>query len=465
MNLKKETRKENRRKFQKKIKDRDFSGNLGLAIKNSSWQLATNITAKVGSLILTIILARMLMPELYGLYGLALSTILLIGCFSDLGLTTSLVTFLSKNIDKNKSKAKAYFHQITKYKIIVLIFTGLVILFLAKWISNSFYQKPIHIALLAGIIYLPAVAFSIWFGQIFQSKNRFKPDLIRELILQVSRLVVLPLAVLFLLRTTTDNSLILFLIILLTSMCYIIAGFYQFVKAKKEHPFDRQKSSGLKVSEKKDLNRFIWPLSITAFSGLFFGHIDTLMLGHYVDSSFIAFYQSAFNLITAAATIIGFAGVAMLPIFSRLKKESLDNAFKKGTLATLAVSFLALMFTLLFAPLIVKVVYGNAYLTSLEYLKLFSLLLINIPLINLYQSYYASQKRTKIISFSLIISTILNVILNFFFIRYGLTFGMAQAVMGACVATIISRFFYLGVLMIGKRRRGIEKKELVKKKD
>ena len=37
-----------------RIKNRDFSGNTGQAIKNSSYQLATLLTAKIGSLLFTI---------------------------------------------------------------------------------------------------------------------------------------------------------------------------------------------------------------------------------------------------------------------------------------------------------------------------------------------------------------------------------------------------------------------------
>ena len=56
----------------KRIKNKDFSGNEGRAIKNSSWQIATTLTAKIGSLLFTIIIARLMLPEIYGLYGLAL---------------------------------------------------------------------------------------------------------------------------------------------------------------------------------------------------------------------------------------------------------------------------------------------------------------------------------------------------------------------------------------------------------
>ena len=44
------------KKIFKRIKSKDFSGNTGLAIKNSAYQFSTNIVQKIGSLIFVIII-------------------------------------------------------------------------------------------------------------------------------------------------------------------------------------------------------------------------------------------------------------------------------------------------------------------------------------------------------------------------------------------------------------------------
>ena len=67
------------RKFWK----RDFSGNTGQAIKNSAYSFSTILVQKIGAIIFTIIIARLLMPELFGLYNLALTTIGLFVVLSD----------------------------------------------------------------------------------------------------------------------------------------------------------------------------------------------------------------------------------------------------------------------------------------------------------------------------------------------------------------------------------------------
>jgi O-antigen/teichoic acid export membrane protein len=175
------------------------------------------------------------------------------------------------------------------------------------------------------------------------------------------------------------------------------------------------------------------------------------MLGHYVASQFLGFYQAAFNLITSASAIISFSAAAAFPIFARLKGKQLETGFRKIRNITFLISLAAAIFTFLIAPFIIRLIYGEPYLIAASYLKVLALLLISFPLINLYTAYYTSQSRTKIIAVFLIGSTILNVALNYVFINIGLTYSMFYAVLGACVATIISRYAYLVGLGLSRR--------------
>lgn len=129
------------------LKKRDFFGNTGRAIKNSSYNLATTLIAKFGSLIFTVIIARLLMPELYGLYGLALSTILFLSIFSDMGIRSAINTFVARTIDKKTSKARAYFWYFIKFKFVLVVGSSILILISANFFANVYYQKPIYLAL------------------------------------------------------------------------------------------------------------------------------------------------------------------------------------------------------------------------------------------------------------------------------------------------------------------------------
>ncbi len=437
------------RRFQK----RDFSGNTGQAIKNSSYQLTTTIIAKVGSLLFTIILARMLMPELFGLYSLALGTIILFGSFSDLGIGSALVVFVSKALSKKDfKKAKAYYQGLLKYKIYLVGFSSFVLLISAYFISNYYYNKPIFYALLAGGLYLPVGGILGYFEGTLITMNIFRYSTIKELIFQILRLALVPIGILYLFKINLDPSLIVAGIILILTFCYAIALIFIKINLTKKAFFLKGKKGKLTIKEKIGIKKFILPLSVTALSGMFFGYVDTLMLGHYVESVYIGYYGAAFGLIGAASALLSFIPAAVFPIFSRLKEKSLEKMFKKIRNFMILISTLAAVFTFFLAEYIL-LIYGQEYLPATIFLKTFSILIIILPLIGLYSSYFVSQEKTKIIAKMLIISTLINILLNWAFISYGLRFGMMEAVLGACIATIISRVFYLGGFVFWDRKR------------
>ena len=437
-----------------RFKKRNFTGDTGQAIKNSSYQLTQNVIMKVGSLLFTIIIARLLMPELFGLYSLALSTILFLGIFSDLGINSALVTFISKSLGKkNLGKAKGYTKVLLKWKIYLTIGASFILAIGSYFIANYYYQKPLFFALLAGVIYIPATKIVDFFNSIYNANNNFKKPMKNGILFQILRLIFIPLTIVLLLNLGWSNQRVVFGILIALSLCYLISAWYLSFKFKKEIPFVKSKEAPLNKKEKKDLLKFILPLSTMALSGIFFGNIDTLMLGHYVPSKFIGFYGAAFSLATSIIAIIGFAVRGTFPIFARKEGKELNKIFSKTRNFTLLISFVSAILTYFLAYFGVLIAYGKDYLTSVGLLELFAILVIIIPASSVYDSYFISRKKTKIVMWILVSSTVLNIVLNFIGITYGISVaGEVGGIYGASVATIISRIFYLGLDIIMKSR-------------
>lgn len=436
-----------------RFKKRDFSGDTGQTIKNSSYQLAQNLVFKIGSLIFTIIVARILLPDLMGLYNLALTTIILISSFSDLGIGSALITFCSKNIGNKKyGKAKGYLKKLFEWKIYLLLISSLMILGGAYFISEFYYQKPIFYALLVGGIYIPVLGLIGFFEQVFKSEQNFRIPLFKEILFQISRMVIVPLAILLFISSSISPEKLIPVVLLSLIFAYSLSLLYLF-KFLKRVKFLKTKSEKLNSLEIKELKKFIYPLSATAMTGLFFGYTDTLMLGHFISAKFIAYYIAAFSLVGGATAIIGFMASAMIPIFARKQGKELENIFKKTRNFSIFISLLAGIFTYFVSWYVVKLTYGVEYLPASQVLKLFSVLVFLLPISGIYEGYFTTQKRTKELAILLVGSTILNVILNFIGITYGLNnFGEMGAVYGACFATILSRIIYLGGLVIWRGR-------------
>lgn len=435
----------------KRLKRRDFSGDEGTAVKNSLYQFSTNLSAKIGSLLFTIIIARLLLPEMFGLYSLALSTIILFVSFSNFGVWETIVRFVSREISrKNFEKAKGYFVYLSKIKIILMVFATILLGASANFIANNYYQKPIFLALLTGILYVLLLGIVGILVRAFHSANRFDVPFHQEMIFQVVRLFLVPTLVLLSLKYSFERGPTLALIIAGLVFANIVSFIFLYLKSK-ELPFLKKYSQHPSKKDKMGLKRFLLAISVTAISGSFFTNIDVVMLGRFVNSEFIGYYTAAFNILGATVSLITFSA-ALLPVFSGLSKKKLEYFFKKSMGITIAVAFLALISYLALAPYVIQIVFGSEYSSSINLLRVFSILLLVMPPIGIYSTYLTSMGKPIFVTKSLMFSTVANIILNYFFISWGLTYSSLHAVYGATIATIFGNLIYLLSLMMFKRR-------------
>lgn len=435
-----------------RIRKRDFSGDAGLVLKNSIYQLATNFATKGGALLFTIIMARILLPELFGVYSLAISTILIFAAFSDLGINETIIRFVSRELGRaNFTKANSYLRYLIKIKSIVTFLVAITLLVSAKLIAVNYYNKPIYLALLAGSIYILFSGIMALLQSIFQSNNLFKPIFYREVIFQSVRIALIPLLIILLLKYSFNNEIIVFWVIMGLAFTYLISGLSLLIYKKIDfHSLIHQKI-GLSNLEKKQTNKFILFMSATVLSGVFFGYINIIMLGKFVSSEYIGFYNVAFTFISSLISLITFS-TALLPTFTSLNKKRLEIFFKKSLKFSLLLSGLIMILILLFAPILVKIIFGAEYLPSANLLRFFLFLLIFVPVAAVYTVYFTAVGKPAIITKFLIISTLMNIVLNFVFISYLINFGEIYAIYGVTAATIISRGFYMVALILSKKK-------------
>ena len=437
-----------------KFRKKDFSGTTGQAMKNSSYQLAQSLIFKFGSLLFTIIIARMLLPELFGLYSLALTTIILFASFSDLGIGSALITYCAKMLGKNNpKKAKEYIKKLLKWKLWLVFISSGILLVSAYFIAEIYYAKPIFYALLVGGLYLPIVSLVGFLDQMFKASENFKIPMLKEAIFQIIRFIVVPLVIFLFLRNGISNQGIIVIMLFALIFSYFIAFLFLIKKVKKNLKFLKIKAGKLNHREIKDLKKFILPLSAMAIAGLFFGYIDTLMLGHFVSSKFIAYYGVAFSLVAGISTILGFMTSGILPILAKKSGKALELIFKKTRNLTILISITAGIFTYFIAKYAIKIAYGVEYLPAIPVLKWFVCMIILLPVIGLYVGYFTTQKKTRELAWLIVVAAVLNIIFNWFGITYGLKInGEIGGVLGAVGATILSRVIYL-VGLIGFRKK------------
>src|SRR3989344_3934939 len=214
------------------IKSRNFSGNRGQAIKNSAYQFSTNLTAKIGSFVFTIILA-----------------------------------------------------------------------------------------LLSEILYIPFTQATNFLRSLLEASNNFNPISKSEIIFQILRVILIPLAIISAIKYSMSNETNLMMIILFLALSFLISSIFLFFKIKNIYfkKITVRKPQSLSKKQKGLINNLIFTTGLLVLSGVFFGNVDRIMLGKFISAEFIGYYSAALGLIAAIIPLTGFVAAALLPIFSRLK--------------------------------------------------------------------------------------------------------------------------------------------------
>ncbi len=437
-------------------------------VENSTYQFGTNLVSRAGSLIFTIIIARILMPELFGLYNLTLSIILTINTFADLGINSALSRYLSDSLSRKKInggeiRSRIRFLFILKFLLAFVIAS--ILFLLSPWISESLFSRPEMIVLLRiGAIYIFVIAIPSFLGAIFGPLKKIKYNLFAEIIVQGTKIVLFLLlvqlymgvsTVFYVLITSCFLAMVFYLIVILIKYRYLLFG------------------KLVKISKKKIAIFLGWSIILSS-SFILFSHIDTFMLGLFVENNFIGYYSALLSLIISATAIISFSPVFM-PVFTQLKnKKGLKRAFGKVIKVYLIIAIpLTILLMIIILP-VMKIIYGADYIPQEYFVPilisaiLLSLLVISEIFTGIFTSLFLAKEKVKIPAIILLIITGINIILNYSFIKIALIFGPQWALVSVSLATVLTRYtnFILLRILAKKEFRFLyalkNKKELVK---
>ena len=448
-------------KQKKKIWRKPIFSNI---VENIFFQGTTNFVSKIGSLFFTIIIARLLMPELFGIYSLAITILIILVTISDFGFGGSITRYLSESIsNKKKKQARSRFWFLLKLKFLTTIIFS-ILLFVFAGLIAAFFKKPeLILPLKIGSFYLFINSIYTLVTPLFLSVQKLRYNAFSELINQTSR-IALVFLFFFLLKIPSNVSMVLVLIILsfIFSLIFVIRILfkrYSFLTKGKVEPVERRR-----------ILKFSSIIALSAFGILVFANIDKLVLGFFLEAKFLGFYATILSVISGVIGLINITAI-FFPLFVPLKKEELKRTFRKATHYLSMLIFpasIGLAFIML--PLL-KVLYGFEYVpVQYEFALtvtavLWSLLILETIFSGFYKSLFDAKEKPSIPAFTNIAASILNLILKikliFFLIKINPSFGL----IGAAVATFITRYGVLTTLAVFSKKKlniTIERKSVIR---
>lgn len=284
------------------------------AVTATKWSLITEIAAKLVSPISTMILARLLAPDAFGVLVTASMVISFAEIFTDAGFQKYLVQHeFRDNEELYKSTAVAFWSNL----ILSLIIWGVICLFspyIAHFVGNDGHGLVIAIS----CVCIPLGAFSSIQSALFRRSLDFKTlFIVRSIGIFIPLVVTIPLA----LVTHSYWSLIIGMIALNSYYAIILT-----LKSpwKPQWYYD--------VSLFKDMFSFtIWSM-IEAITIWFTNYLDVFLVGTVLSTYYIGIYRTSINTVGQIMAIITSSTAAVLfPTLSRLQnnEEEFNRVFFK----------------------------------------------------------------------------------------------------------------------------------------
>ncbi len=399
--------------------------------KNSFFNVTSILFDKFFGLIFAMIVARLLQPELFGVYNLALSVGYIFLTFMDLGIHTTLVRWVSHSLKNNKPLARSYFRYLLKIKLLLAIVVGFIMFMSAPLLSVYLFNKPyllLPLQIVTGLIF--ARSFLDFLISLSSALQKFKYHATSNMILSVSRVVLVPL--LIILGLSVGGAILGMIFSVMIAFVVLIIT----LKSRFGFMF-----TGETVEiEKERMLKFLSFLTLGSITGIFYGWVDSIMIGIFMPVEAVGFYRAAFAIIFIVAGVANIANV-LFPVFTQMSYSKLKDTFHRVFRYSSVMTIPSVFIIIYLSTYLVKFIYGDSYLPAVTPIIVLSLLVIEVATFSVFSIILSAKEMPKYPSITVSLFLLVNIVLNFFLIQmYG--------ILGAAIATVLTRYMNSLSLMV-----------------
>ena len=393
---------------------------------NTSWLLGERILRMIVSLFVGIYVARYLGPERFGLLSYANSFVGLFTAIATLGLDGIVVRELVK-LPRQRDKLLG-----TSFLLKV---AGSLVMWLAILIALFFTKNDVLTNTIIAIIA---------FGVIFQAFNvidfNFQAEVKSKYVVHSQFVQLIFSSFIKLVLIFNKLPLIWFAAVYCLDAAILAFGLaFSYLNnhgSFKKWKWDAKIAKGLLLDS--------WPLMFAYMSYLIYAKIDRIMIKEMLDEYSVGIYSAAYVIYEAPLFIALMVAKSVYPILVQYYQNNKDRLFELylelSSYMTL-LSYLIVLFIFIFHEDLIQITFGNNFVESSKILVILSFGLI--PMFNAFlrSSYMTISESQKIILYTTLFSSIINILLNFFMIKkYGIE--------GAVYATVLTQILSLSLLNV-----------------
>ncbi|MFC1653873.1 lipopolysaccharide biosynthesis protein [Patescibacteria group bacterium] len=320
-------------------------------IKASSWLFSHTAIARAGGLLKTAIIARILTPTQFGVFGIASLSLGLLETFSETSIDQALI---QKKDLSEKDLTTAWYISILRGFAISLI------LFLSAPLISSFFKDDSASMYIKAIALAPLIRnFANPKISLLRRKLKFKKEFIMR---TITTFVEVSVGVIVSIYTKSPWGLVASIVS--GAISDVIISFIIISPPKISLP---DKRSG---KELVSFSSWLWASSIIEY---LVSQGDDILVGKILGVRQLGFYQNAFKIASLPATqVTNIASQVVYPAFSSIQdnKERLKRAFKKSFITTSGLALLASAAIILFAKPLTLIILGEQWIEIVPALKI-----------------------------------------------------------------------------------------------
>lgn len=369
--------------------------------------------------------SRILGPSSLGIINYINAFIVYFTLIVGYGFDYSATRKIAFNSSSNKDSRNEVFSEVISAKFLLLIIASILYL-ISFFYVNQLNKNPT----LSLIIYLNVISVFLSPYYIYQGLQNLSLYSIVNLI----RGVLSTVLIFILIKREKDYIIYAAITVILNVISSLFFLIYAIVKYNLKFRLYGLKHSVklLKSDRYIFFSSIIWSLYTST---------NTVILGFFVDSAHVGFYTVAVSLITIIQSVINTPlTTSLYPFLANSFSLSIDAGIEQLRKIAPIVFYFTLLsgfFILLFAPLIINIVYGEKFHNSIICLMLLSFMPLVSCMVNLFgiQVMYNLKMDKDFVKITFV-GAILSVFLNLFFCYY---FGY----IGPCIVLFITESFIL----------------------
>jgi len=335
------------------IIDRPDTTNLPLAKRvrsGVSWSVSSSLVGELIRFVRSVVLARLLVPEDFGLFGMALTIVAAMNALTTLGLDRTIVA----NKFETRDELKAHLDTVWSVELIRSLVIALLVSASAFPMSRFYGQAQLHVIIpVLGLIILVQGFQNIGLA-LLRKEISFARIFWYELATNVTG-ITLTVALAVVMR----NVWALVIGLLLTAALGTVLS-YVF------HPYrPRLALEKLALRRALSLGKFTLVIAVASYV---INMADNVMVGRLLGTGALGNYSLAFNIASAPISVVVFSlGTALFPAYAEITAQNpmrLELAFTKVFNISLMIMLTIAVPLFLLAGEIVQLLFGGRWTTA-----------------------------------------------------------------------------------------------------